>query len=554
MKLHNQLALLVFAAAGATAAWSQTPPEVTSQETQVTFSSRVNLVSVPVVVRDREGRAVGNLTQDDFQLFDKGKLQVISKFSVEKTEKTASVPGASSGALDAPSKPQPVLPNRYVAYLFDDVHLERGNLLDIRRAVNRHLDQALDASGRAAIMTTTGLALADFTGDREKLHKAVDSVQPWTSGIEALDCPPVTYYTADLLTNKFLYMSLSAEQILDVIMKGQADESLVATYGATKRCYPKVPNSVIVATMKANVGAALNFGDQETRYSLGAVKDTIHRLSVMPGNRILVLVSPGFLLTRDFRFAENDLFESAARANVRVNVIDARGLCVFCRTEDSNILAELADGTGGKYFHDDNGLVEGLNEVAAAPEYMYILGFSPHELKFDGAYHNLKVTVRKPAGASLQVRRGYWAPNHAVDSSETAKEEIEEAFFSSDEIRDIPVDIQTEFFKSTDEKAELTVVARVRADGLHFRKAEDRNNDTVTVVAGLFDGNGNYVSGVQRIVTMRLRDQTLASLQSSGMQVKESFHVSPGRYVVRVVVRDTEGKAIAARNAGVEIP
>src|ERR1700689_5505019 len=64
---------------------ASTTPEVVSHEEPVTFSSRVNLVSVPVVVRDREGRTMGNLRQEDFQLFDKGKLQVITKFSIDRS-------------------------------------------------------------------------------------------------------------------------------------------------------------------------------------------------------------------------------------------------------------------------------------------------------------------------------------------------------------------------------------------------------------------------------------------------------------------------------------
>ena len=100
----------------------------------------------------------------------------------------------------------------------------------------------------------------------------------------------------------------------------------------------------------------------------------------------------------------------------------------------------------------------------------------------------------------------------------------------------------------------MTVTAHLDLKGLLFRKIEDRNNDTLTVVAGLFDSNGNYISGIQRVLEMHLRDQTLASLESSGMVVKENFSVAPGRYFVRVVVRDLEGKTMAARNAGVEIP
>ena len=49
-----------------------------------TFKARVNLVMVPVVVRDKQGHAVGGLHQEDFQLFDKGKPQYIARFSVEK--------------------------------------------------------------------------------------------------------------------------------------------------------------------------------------------------------------------------------------------------------------------------------------------------------------------------------------------------------------------------------------------------------------------------------------------------------------------------------------
>ena len=114
-------------------------------------------------------------------------------------------------------------------------------------------------------------------------------------------------------------------------------------------------------------------------------------------------------------------------------------------------------------------------------------GFSPQELKFDGAYHALKVTLRNSANLTVQARRGYWAPNHKVDPAEVAQEEIQETVFSRDEIQEIPVDLQTEFFKTEDFKAELTVTARLTLQGVRFRKADDRNIDILTVVTGLFD-------------------------------------------------------------------
>jgi hypothetical protein len=195
-----------------------------------------------------------------------------------------------------------------------------------------------------------------------------------------------------------------------------------------------------------------------------------------------------------------------------------------------------------------------LKELAGRPEYVYVLGFSPDNLKNDGSYHGLKVKLKQDAKFEIEARRGYWAPSRAVDAAEAAREELKETLFSRDEIADIPVDLHAEFFKPTAGKAEISVVARLDAKALKFRKADERNNDTLTVVTGLFDQNGNYISGIERVVEMRLKDKSLQVLEGSGISVEQSFSVPPGRYIVRVVVKDSEGHTTAARNTGIEVP
>jgi VWFA-related protein len=568
---------------------------VSSHEAPVTFSSRVNLISVPVVVRDRAGRAVGNLQREDFQVLDKGKLQVITKFSVEKSDRPVEV---DAGTPIAPREqrlaPIAAPPERYVAYLVDDVHLDRGDLLNTRAAMHRHLDDSLDPSSRAAIFTTSGVTLSDFTADREKLHQAVNKLQPYTSGIDRqMGCPYISYYQADQFVNQKLYLDgrLFPDQQLYGIISGGTEPELTAAYGEASMCagpclgtdqLTGLPLCVVQELTKLREAArlALTYGDHETSLGLGALNDVIRKLSVMPGNRNLVLVSPGFLLTRDHRTPEYDILERAIRANVVVNTIDTRGLFALipggdidgqrpasstsatylsqanqqAATQADDVLAELADGTGGTFFHNDNDLKGGLNVIAARPEYVYVLGFSPQDLKYDGAYHGLKVTVKNTANLTIQARRGYWAPRHAVDSAEAAREEIQETVFSREEIHGAPLEVQTEFFDSGDQKFELTVTAQLDVKALGFTKAQDRNDDTLTVVAGLFDPNGNYVAGVEKVVELHLRNQTLETFQNAGINVKETFKVPPGRYLVRVVVRDSGGKTITARNGGVQIP
>jgi len=131
---------------------------------------------------------------------------------------------------------------------------------------------------------------------------------------------------------------------------------------------------------------------------------------------------------------------------------------------------------------------------------------------------------------------------------------MQEAVFSQDEIQDLPLDLQTQYFKSSDADAHLSVVSHIDLKGMHFRKADGRNFDNLTVATVIFDENGNYVTGGEKILEMRLLDATYNKLSHTGLVMKSSFAVKPGKYLVRQVIRDSEGAQMAAKNGAVVIP
>ena len=74
------------------------------------------------------------------------------------------------------------------------------------------------------------------------------------------------------------------------------------------------------------------------------------------------------------------------------------------------MLAQVAEGTGGEFFHNNNDLKAGFGRLAGSPG-SYILAFAPKDLKPDGKFHQLKVTLaEKESAYSIQARRGYFAP------------------------------------------------------------------------------------------------------------------------------------------------
>ena len=549
------------------------PEMTTSADQPVTFKSKVNLVMVPVVVRDAKGEVLGNLTKADFQLFDKGKKQEITQFTVEKVgaqPPQPAVPAETPGAEPEQATPAPIAPVKFVAYVFDDVHLQLGDIPQVQTAAGRTID-ALQPTARAAIFTTSGQGVVDFTDDRAKLHDALLKLRPRPIGRSgAQQCPDVSYYMADQMINKYDLQNYGSNPAL----QAAAAEVISCMNLSTQQL------QIAISQAQSAGREALNAGEHESRTSLIVLKDIARRVALMPGQRNIILVSPGFFLTDDLRYDELDVVDRAVRANVVISALDARGLYVINpagdisqRTFDANaerlkdqyrhmdatasadVMAEMAAGTGGTFIQNTNDLAGGLTRLATAPEYIYMLGFAPDNLKPDGSFHPLKVTVNSARKLNLQARHGYFAPKKPESEEAAAKEVIDEAVFSRDEIHELPVELHTQFFKPSDTQATLKVLATVDLKQLAFRKDQDRNKNDLTIVSALFDTNGNFVSGVRKILQMRLLDTTMEKLkQTPPVKISSSFDVAPGSYLIRLVVRDSEGHLMATENGAVQIP
>ena len=562
-------ALLLLCSGAARLLSQAAQPEMTTADSPATFKSKVSLVLVPVVVRDAQGHAVGNLTKDDFRLLDKGKPQIISRFSVERPNVPSPVAMSGNDAATAdpvagPGTSAANVPSRFTAYVFDDMNTAVSDLMRVQQAAIKHIAASLQPADRAAIYTTSGRGNLEFTDDANKLRDAILRIH-----VQSLyapnpnDCPDLSYYTADLIANK------NDQQTFNTVVQ----DTLVCA---------NLNPSAITSAQQMVQGAArqmVDVGEQSTRVTLLALNTIMRRMAGEPGRRQVILVSSGFLtLTSESLESVTDILNNAARSNVIISALDARGLYTdsefdasqrgssttqmqILKSQNSraadmqqaDVMAELADGTGGTFFQNNNDLGAGLSRLGAPPEYVYMLGFSPDKIKPDGTYHRLKITLLNGKGLALQARRGYFAPKQSSNAEDSAKAEIRDAVYSREEVHDLPVDLHTQFFKPDPADAKLTIVARVDLKRLHFRKQDGRNNDNLTVVAALFDRDGNFVNANEKLITMRLRDGTLERL-NSGITVKTNFDVKPGAYVVRLVVRDAEGQMMAAENGAIDIP
>ena len=412
--------------------------EVSVQDTTTPFKLRVNLVQVHVVVRGDGDKPVNGLHKEDFQLYDNGKLQTISTFAIEndqsRKERTEAALKTQVNNEENTTQVSGAAPERFIALTFDDKHLLTSDVALLTKAADGFID-SIGPADRLGIFTTSGLLIQDFTRDKELLKQKVLKVM------------------SRVRVNWVSYgMAVSVKQ------ESQPEPSI-----------PQLPTSVMTSS-----NSLIEEGDADIRIELEELGNTVRLLGSKPGERVLLLTSPGFVLPVSLRYLFFLLVDHASQSDVVINTLDARALytpdllgdisqpgsdppqtvgqAASARLEEQFeqqfLLMDFAYGTGGRFFRNSNDLEGGLKQLGNAPEVSYVLGFSPQNSKLDGHFHTIKVTVTGKPKYAIQARRGYFAPKKADDPREAATQEIQEAVLSQNEIFDLPMSLQTQYFQN----------------------------------------------------------------------------------------------------------
>jgi len=394
-----------------------------AQDAPYQLQVEVNRVLVPVVVRDKQGRVVTDLKQEDFQVFDNDKPRPFSGFTVQQR-------GASSTALSKPANPSktpasaapsPAVQaltsgHRYLLFLFDDMHLTFEDMARAKKAAASTLAAALAVGDMSAVVSTSGKTNSGLTNDPAKLQAAIAALQPRAlMKSDVTDCPKLDYYQADLMQNKN-----------DANAKAEAVQQV---FRCSPGLDPKTDTPMAERLADSAATRVVNLGRQDALATYLTFGQFVKAMASLPGERSLVLVSPGFLpLEQDALTQESRLIDQAAQANVTISALDARGLYTTNITAGEQVIGdpqyqgeirrqsmsraetamgELADGTGGNFFHNSNDLDSGLKSVAMPPECIYLLELPLDNIKQNGSYHRLKVKVNRD-GLEVQARRGYY--------------------------------------------------------------------------------------------------------------------------------------------------
>lgn len=558
-------------------------PSLPTDQQSPDFRLRVesNLVLVRVVVRNSQGNPIQNLNREDFELFDKGKRRDITQFEMVNSLQESLSPVVNSEDPSPPIPPPPAHPSFLVLY-FDDLDTSDADMIDARDAAERYLSGRLPANEKVAIFTSNG-PLTDFTADPKQIRAALENLRASPRRLNrGGDCPELTDFQAQQITE------FQDDYVIDA-WKAALDE-------VNARCNPAPPPTPqdTAANVKYNLirmqaRRVIDQAQTLARSNLQLLEQVVSYLVQFPGQRTVVLVSPGFLSESEQAQLDR-IINRALRGQVVVSALDPKGLPLLMREIDitrsyvpaansgaigathnidfmreaaaSDVMMELADGTGGKFFQNNNDLQAGFRAVVGSTTY-YILAFVPSE--FDGKFHKLEVKLARGKG-SVQARRGYFAVKNTMETAGAQsagaqsarwtadKDDLQRMMSSREEVHDLTIAVTTEVVPSSEQIRDLNVDVRLDLASVPFRREGDRNLNTLIFVAGIYDNDGKWLNGEKKRVDLRLPESELKEMQARGVGVRNTFKVPPGKYLLREVVEDTEDHHFAALNRTVVVP
>jgi len=168
-----------------------------------TLRTQVNLVEVPVVVRDGKHHAIAGLTQSAFEIYDAGKKQTITNFTVETfTPGTVPGPGTRPPATADPTS-HGAHASRYIVLCFDNLTTNFDSLKRTKDAALKFIHNSLAPDDLVAVVATASSGSSTFTADPAALAEAIDKITPQRRLSDDLGggCPRITAYQAYLITN-----------------------------------------------------------------------------------------------------------------------------------------------------------------------------------------------------------------------------------------------------------------------------------------------------------------------------------------------------------------
>ncbi|MEO7158202.1 MAG: VWA domain-containing protein [Vicinamibacterales bacterium] len=524
------------------------------QQPPVTFRAEVNYVEVDARVLDRDGKFITGLQAGDFQLFEDGKPQKVSTFSL------VNIP------LERAERPlfaaKPIEPDvrtnleaadgRIYVILLDDLHTAPLRSQRIKAAARQFIERYVGANDLAAVVHTSGRSDAgqEFTTSQPRLLRAVD---------------------------KFMGRKLNSSTLnmIDDVQRR-------------------------AGTPTASDPAA-DLDDKERGFQARNTLESIRNLSNYLGNirgrrKAVILFGEGIDYNINEFFsnqvteaqtvidATREMIAAATRANVAIYGVDPRGLgaefqdlaSIQSFPDDTTLglgmssifnevrlsqdsLRVMSEETGGFAVVNRNDFTTAFQRIVDDNSSYYVMGYYSTNEKRDGRFRKIEVKLPDKPGYVVRARKGYVAPRgKAPETKTTAKDgpsqELKDAMDSPLPLTGLPLAVTAAVFKGPAPKGSVVISTFINGSTLPLADNAGMFKNDIEVLGVATDDKGKSFSTDRNTLNLNMKPDTAKRVTATGFRVIQSLELAPGRYHLRMAVREANTRKAGSVSFDFEVP
>ena len=586
------VATMLLFAGGLVAAQQSPPPP---KEPGLVMHVTIRVVLVDAVVLDKEGHPIKGLKSDDFTVTEDGVRERIAFFSERNSQRTNSAPPPIIPAhvtTNRPAVTQASAENGTVAVLLlDGLNTPAQNQIYVKQQMLKFLARQYDPNTKLAVMALTNklTVLQNFTQDPLLLRAALDRYLAGT--------PALARSGGEMET------SSASVPAPTVNLPAQAQGGPAGSG----------PDPGLPATLAAGGSSASIFEDiaymmdrferesenfsRDTRVSttLAALEQIARFVSGQNGRKVLLWFSTGFPFSvvgdsPSAMEAERNYGDQIRRtinllndAHVATYTIDAGGLAPaslgdpslsgrdaqgkihlgidanralssesFQRFSTHDAMETIARDTGGRYFGNRNDLDQAIQSALSESSSYYMIGYYPSNKKWDGRFRNIKLQVDR-ASTQLHYRRGYFAVNPA----DWKKDDGERTLTAALTANSLPSTEVTFMARALPPQPDADTVVEFAIDSstLSFQtEAGNLHHCTLQFEVQAFTPEGKRVKTEVQTAEASLPAPTYERVSKQGLPMSVPIRLTPGKYILRVGVRDNLTGLFGTADLSLEVP
>jgi VWFA-related protein len=531
---------------------AQAPP----RQPATVFRSGTELVLVNVVVRDKSGAVVRGLTRDDFIIAEDDKPQTVTSFDFEELDAPSPAQDAPASAAHAStilSSPAPstsrtapgqsserpleaakvdMRGRRLIVLFFDLSSMQPEEVQRAVKAAHDYVERKLAPADLIAVASfSTALNVdQDFTSDRAQLATAIDAY----GGVGA--------------------------QGFDAGTTGDAEDT------------PDNGNAFTADDTEFNIF--------NTDRRLDALQTLADQLSGIEQKKSVIYFSSGMSQQgTDNQVQLRRTVDRANRANMSIYAADMRGLQAVVAGGDAtqgsrrgtstfsgdstrnqfnsmaasqDTLSTMAEDTGGRAFFDSNSFGAVFDRVVNDTSAYYVLGYSSTNAARDGRFRRIKVRLKR-TDLKLEYRSGYYAPRDFAHSTRDDREQqLQDQLLSDLSSTDLSAYVSAAYFRVADNRYFVPLSVIVPGYQIPITKTTSKDKATVDVLGVVRDEQRRPVGRIRD--TVRLSTDAADELAKKTVQYQTGFEMPPGKYRVKVVVRENQDGAFGSYETDIVVP